>query len=359
MEEFNMVPIYRNGLGEITRGIDVPVPKFCKKKCQCNEKCLEYYRQLENASEGIYQCPYGFSSYVFKIADDNFIFTCLRVAGYYNRDRLLPKLKNEDKEYRELTFAGVKRYAEAYREYYINQNKYIDYKKFIDDIFHDIRKFNQQIKLKNDRIYRKAQQHTRFGGILEDSKSIYVTSWFLTLRMNNHDFIYNQDLMDADIPSSYNIYKIFDKVKRCMKERMEDKNIKILMNSNYQCRDMQAYDCIELLPFSLLDNAIKYSPKGEKIRVEFEEKGNQQHVKVVSLGPVVNAQELSLLTQQGFRGKNAIKATGDGMGIGLFTVSCICQRNNIQIEFSSDKDVKQRLKDIDYSEFTVDFWVNL
>lgn len=131
----------------------------------------------------------------------------------------------------------------------MSQNRYENYKRFIDDIFHDIRKFNQQIKFKNDKIYRKAQQHKRYGDILEATKGIQQLGWFLTLRLNNHDFIYNKELLSADVKSSYNIFRIIDKVKKCIKERADEKNIKIEMNASVACRDMQVYDCIELLPY--------------------------------------------------------------------------------------------------------------
>ena len=99
---------------------------------------------------------------------------------------------------------------------------------------------------------RKAQQHNRLGDILEVTKSIQQLAWFLTLRLNNHDFIYNED------------------------------------------RDMKAYDCIELLPFILLDNAIKYSNNGENIHILIEKTRDCQHVNIKSIGPIVYVSRMIL-----------------------------------------------------------------
>lgn len=354
-----MLPIYRKGIGEITNGIDIVVPSYCKRNCENNEKCKQYYRKLENASPGLYQCPYGFSSYVFQVEDDTQIFTCLRVEGAYNSKVLLPKIRDEGKTYREISVAALEKYAEAYREFWTNQYKYDKYKKFVDDIFHDVRKFNQQIKIKNDRLFRKSQAGQKFGEILELSKSIHVISWFLTLRLNNHDFLYNEEMMRADVPSDYNIYKIIHKVKICMIERAEAKNIKIRMSANHQFRDMKAYDCVQLLPFLILDNAIKYSPNGENIDILLVEKENRQHVTIQSLGPMVCEEELEKICNQGYRGVEAEKVTDDGMGIGLYTAKCICEINGIILQVYSSKENKKRVGNVDYSEFTVDFWINL
>lgn len=359
MDEFNLVPIYRNGIGEITSGIDIPIPEYCRRNCGSNKKCLEHYQKLEKADTGIYQCPYGFSSYVFEIENDKFIFSCLRIEKHYDRNKLFPKIKDEGKEYRELSLSSVEKYAEAYKNFFLNQNKYEKYKKFIDDIFHDVRKFNQQIKFKNNKIYKKAQQHKRLGDILEATKSIQQLAWFLTLRLNNHDFIYNEELLSADVKSYYNIFRIIEKVKICIKERADEKSVKISMDARVQCKDMMAYDCIELLPYIFLDNAIKYSPNGETIHIYIQETRDFQHVKISSLGPVAHKWEQPKLFEQGFRGENAINLTQDGMGIGLYTARCICKLNDIKLEIASSPDVVKTIKNIDYSEFSVDFWIKL
>ena len=54
MEEFNIVPIYRNGMDEISDGIDIPIPDFCRIHCKENEKCKRYYRELERSNNGIH-----------------------------------------------------------------------------------------------------------------------------------------------------------------------------------------------------------------------------------------------------------------------------------------------------------------
>lgn len=359
MDELNLVPLYRNGIGEITSGIDIPIPDYCRRNCTENPKCKEHYRCMEKAPSGVHQCPFGFSSYVFEVDGSNVIFTCLRIENLYDRTKLMPKIKGEGKEYRELSLSSVEKYAEAYKEFLLGKYKYENYKRFIDDIFHDIRKFNQQIKIKNERIYRRAQQHKRFGDILESTKSIQQLAWFLTLRLNNHDFIYNEALLEADVKTSYNIHRIIYKVKHCIKERADEKGIKIHMDAKYECRDMQAYDCIELLPYLFLDNAIKYSPDGENIHILIEENSELQHVKIKSIGPIVFESEQSKVFEQGYRSENAKLITQDGMGIGLYTAKCICALNDIELKIESSSNVVKRYKNVDYSEFSVDFWIKL
>ena len=131
------------------------------------------------------------------------------------------------------------------------------------------------------------------------------------------------------------------------------------MNSRYVCKDMQAYDCIELLPYIFLDNAIKYSTNGETIHIDIKETREYQHVQIRSLGPVAYKQEVPKLFEQGFRSENATNLTQDGMGIGLYTAKRICDLNDIEIKLNSGTDIVKIVKNIEYSEFSVDFWIKL
>ncbi len=357
MDEFNAVPIYRNGFGEITAGFDIPIPDFCRRNSQ-STRCLQYYLDLEKAEPGFYVCPYGFCSYVFRIDDDNFIFSCLRVEGKYERKKLIPKIEAEGKAYRELSVESIKCYEEAYKEFFVNQNKYDEYRSFIEDILHDIRKFNADIKYKNDRILRKCESHiNKYGEFDQAAKGIQATCWFLSIRLNNHDFIYNEDIMKADRKTSYNMYRIIDKVRMCMREKCNSKNVKVVLNAKNDCRDTQAYDCIELLPYIILDNAIKYSPENYKIEIDISEQGLKQYIEFSSMGPYVEEYEKNRLIEQGYRSDNA-KGIVNGMGIGLYTAQKICDLNGIVMNITTGNVVFKK-NNINYAKFVVDFTVDL
>ncbi len=358
MDELNLLPIYRNGLGEITSGIDVVVPKFCRGKCESNKKCKQHYEQMEKAQEGIYECPYGFLTCVFSICDDDYIFTCLKITDKYDKKKLNPKIKNEYGNYREISKAQLDKYIEAYKDFYDNQRKYEEYRAFVEDIFHDIRKFNRDIKYKNNKIYRISQQGKKYKDLLEASKNIQAMCWFMSIRLNNHDFTYNMELLEKDVKSTYNIHKIVYKVKECIKEKAKEKDVKIKLNSEQDIRDIKAYDCIELLPYLLLDNAIKYSVNDSEIIVEIEEKAGKQHVHIESLGPISEKEEQKKLFEQSFRGKYS-KKLAPGMGIGLYTAKGICDLNGIEIKIESNEKVEVTRNDVPYSKFNVDFYIQI
>lgn len=358
MEELNLVPIYRNGLGEITTGIDVPMPQFCVSRLGVCNKCKDYYMGLETAEAGIYECPYGFSSYVFKMGDESLVFTCLKIVGHYNKSKVNPKVEKEPKTYREILPQTVERYAEAYIQFEKSQDKYDNYKSYVDGILHDIRKFNGDIKVKNTSIFKKSESKPKFAQILQLSKSIMEMNWFMTLRLNNHDFIYNEELMKTSEMFEVNIYRLFDKVKKCLSERCAEKFFKINISSNVDVRSINKYECIELVPYLILDNAIKYSPIREDIEINIKENREYQRVIVKSLGPLCDKNELPKLMEQGFRGENA-KKINNGNGIGLYTARRICQLNNIKITIHQDDNVIRKINDIEYAYFCVELIIDI
>ena len=295
---------------------------------------------------------------MFHLEDDAVIFTCLKVTGHYEKKKLGAKLKDESRDYREISENQLNKYAQAYKDFYVNQHQYELYRSFIEDIFHDIRKFNRDIKYKNERIMRKAQQGKKYAEFLDLSKNIQAMCWFMSIRLNNHDFTYNMELMDKDVKSTYNIHKIIYKVKECMKERANDKNVKIRLSAEQEMRDIKAYECIELLPYLFLDNAIKYSLAGTEIQIVVEQKGERQHVKFESIGPMTDVEEQGNIIKQNVRGKYAEKIA-DGMGIGLYTAKCICDLNEIELEVRSDDNIVKVKDDVPYSKFCVDFYLQL
>lgn len=356
MEELALLPIYRQGINEHTDGIELSVPAFCAKNCTLGSRCEDFYRQIIN-ERGIKTCPYGFNAYVFEHNEEVVIFSCLRIENYYDKKKTGPKLKQEEIKtaYRVLREDEVEKYAELYGIFADNNSRYEAYQGFVNNIFHDIRKFNAQLKSKSDSIYKRAESSAKNRqDFMSNAKSIREICWFITLRLNSYDFANNEELLSASPQSTYNLYRAFDKVRICIKERADQKNIKIKLQAQRECSDIKAYDCIELLPAIFLDNAIKYAPIDTEIDIKFVEKNDFQQITVESIGPKLFDYEKEKIFQRGYRGENCTKLTHDGMGIGLSTAKKICELHDIEMKIDSSEDVYKKVANIEYSKFRVD-----
>lgn len=95
-------------------------------------------------------------------------------------------------------------------------------------------------------------------------------------------------------------------------------------------------DIVEILPYILFQNAIKYSPESSTIRCHFEENEDTLTVTVLNDGPILDKDEVERVTEKQWRGKNA-QEKFDGSGKGLYLAKLICETNQIHLQINSFK----------------------
>ncbi len=92
---------------------------------------------------------------------------------------------------------------------------------------------------------------------------------------------------------------------------------------------------IRRLVLILVDNAVKYSRPGGKVRIRIEPQGEEIHLRVEDEGMGIPAAELPFLFQRFYRGETAREKGNSGLGLGLALASGIAQRHRSKIEVSS------------------------
>ena len=332
--DFTLLPIYKNGIGELTNGLLIKVPEYCI--CKKNKKCERFYRDLfEKGEEGLFICPYGFNTYVLNRNSNIDIFTAFRIKDKYNKKKVDSKInKNDDNKI--ITYDELIDYINKFKEYEELQENYIYLNKFINDTVHDIRKFNATIKTKGEIIINKSNKKSKKDSYInEKARSIWAMSSYISSRLNIYNYLYSNQPMRSGIPYEYNFFKTFDKIRKCLKEEAAKKQITIELSCNVSCSNINAYDSIELLPFLIIDNAIKYTSKGEKIQISITENKNEQIIKIQAIGAKIEKDEIDKIFIREYRGKNAKKYFNDGSGIGLYLAKEICEANNLSINIES------------------------
>jgi signal transduction histidine kinase len=88
---------------------------------------------------------------------------------------------------------------------------------------------------------------------------------------------------------------------------------------------------------NLLDNAVKYSPKGSPVRLELEAHGSGWALRVEDAGPGIPLEERDQVFQRFYRIGNEETRSSKGTGLGLFIVQEIVRAHggSIQIDSSS------------------------
>ena len=96
-------------------------------------------------------------------------------------------------------------------------------------------------------------------------------------------------------------------------------------------------DKISIVVHNLLDNALRYTPKGGKILVRIGEKDKFLVVSVKDTGIGISPLEQKLVCTKFFRSEKAMKIHTEGLGLSLFVAKNIVEKHKGKIWFESEE----------------------
>lgn len=184
----------------------------------------------------------------------------------------------------------------------------------------DLAMLVHDLRALSNAIYNPAQEAQSF---LENDNSyeakkrietVIAAQGILKMRTDALDFSGNA--VDPDDVGEVDLYRKIDKVQRCFKSMASrQKKSVVLYGSSY--RKARGQDFFELVPYTLIDNAIKYSPEGYEISVDVRDSGGDTFLTVKSYGPKIDEAEKDVIFSKYVRGRAAIDTRRPGSGVGL------------------------------------------
>lgn len=90
---------------------------------------------------------------------------------------------------------------------------------------------------------------------------------------------------------------------------------------------------------NLIDNAVKYTPRGGSVVVRVVPADEQLEVSIKDTGIGIAAEDHDRVFSKFFRGLNATRVESEGSGLGLFVTRTIVRKHNGDIQFSSTPEV--------------------
>ena len=151
-------------------------------------------------------------------------------------------------------------------------------------------------------------------------ENVIAAQGILKMRTDALDFSGNP--IDQHDNSEIKIYRKIDKVQRCFKSLAKSQGKSVTLSGN-SFRKIRGQDVFELVPYTLIDNAVKYSPTGYDISVDVMDQGDETTLTVKSYGPRIELEEKTSIFARYVRGRAALKTKNPGSGIGLNIASKI------------------------------------
>jgi signal transduction histidine kinase len=346
--------------GSLQEGEYIKPPEYCVKN-HCKNKCNSFYEGIKSQEkECFYTCPMGMSVYIAKNGE---IFTCMRERGSYDKIKAKPLSNYEERFYNPILAAEQLKYLIATT---LDLNKEYDLIKekraLLDSLTHEVRQLNAQIKAKSDSIlttYRLNDDNVNLTASdyidLQNSiRTIFAGSSIIASRFSLYDYEKNPQALTNSPRTNCVVYKVFDKMGKILKN-YQNRNVPIVIEGN-SYDEMGVYPLFEMIPFSIVENAVKYTytcGSNNVVKIVFGYTSDYKlKVTVNSYGPYCSEEESQKIFDKGYRGKNAQRVSA-GSGIGLFFVKMLCDAHNISISAKSDNRYVTQISGVAHAPFVV------
>lgn len=301
--------IYDNGFISQNKGslINPPVEIFARAQ-------MSFYSLTK---PGWCTCPLGY--HVFTAYDD--LGRKLVVPGIYPPGERAPKRKFGAGYPLKFSKSAIEEFAKAHLDVVeqVRQQRDDEFK----NLTHDLRALGNEIYHGALAIRDYIQAGKKQLAEIKIDQ-IINSQQMLSLRLDIID--YEGGLSSERPKELIDPFPKIDKVLRSFKGLFQSKGIRFQVSG--KCNN-QIYGppIFELVPFVIVENALKYAPTASEILIRYEEDIEKTVVRFESLGPRISAAEQESIFDKDFRGEAARDAGKTGSGIGLFAAKTIVENH--------------------------------
>lgn len=303
---------------------------------------LEQYSKIEKTGWGVGEFGYSYYAHSTPTGD------LLVIPGLILKGQKRPTKKFHSYT-QEWTKEQIKSFAAGVSEY---SNSVIEAaQQDMNLLVHDLRALSTAI-------YNSALEaqtwidRSNFSEAKKRVENVLASQGMLKMRTDALDFVGNPASVIQE--QSIHPFRKVDKVVRSFKSLAFSQR-KVISLSGSSFGRIRGPDIFELIPYVLIDNAIKYSPQNYPIDVLANE-GDGFRFSVESYGPYIAEQEKEEIFAKGVRGRAAVTSSVPGSGVGLHIVRKLITEN-FGGSISVDQDPASDLVDGLYyhrTKFTVD-----
>ncbi len=209
---------------------------------------------------------------------------------------------------------------------------------------HEVSRWARQVNVIAQKMIvrdKEAEFRVNFDAATREMKTLYKASSMLVDAFDYLDIFYNPSAAAFGKRRSVDLYKMVDKIRIILQEAEgSSQNKKIYINGGFRST-IDVYESFKIIPFCLLQNAIKYSLNSEII-IYFSEGTRDVELSVESAGPPITDEEREKIFERGYRGKYSKLLHHEGSGMGLNIAKTVADAHGFDIKVRSSSDGYQR-----------------
>lgn len=300
--------VVSEGTANFTEGSLFRLPPELGTKYQ-----IDWY--VNRSKPGWNRCPQGYHVYVVDdVGGTRFIIPGLNIIGearpnkkYYESPILFSKQQ-------------IVEFANSLTEESIRVEKAKD--EGLRDLIHDLRALSSAIY--NSAIAARDEYDIGQTASARDRiETVIATQTMLSIRIDLLDYLSSQIILTE--LERIEVFRKVDKVVRCFRPKANVRRINLTIRGpSFGATFGPAI--FELIPYAIIDNAIKYAPRRSDVIVQVTDEPEQIAIKILSYGPLIDIPERTKIFEKGYRGVYASGLVTQGTGIGLYTAKELIER---------------------------------
>jgi signal transduction histidine kinase len=207
------------------------------------------------------------------------------------------------------------------------------------EMFHDVQTAASSIIRSAERL-QAAQlgrnDDEKFAALHPAAQTLVKAASLLELRMRTMPIVSNPAAASYGRRIRKPIYKLIDMLVRTLQPLAERRGVSLeLRGVSHKMTDV--FESFDLLPLTLIENAIKYSAKGQAIEVVVQDTESGIAVSVASFSPWIAPEERQSIFKRRYRAESAITMLAEGSGLGLHIAEVVARAHNTHVLFGTDE----------------------
>lgn len=318
--------------GNLVDGYLLQQAAFCKDKCK-DRVCRGYSTQGDGGGAVYRTCPHEYSVITARLGK---IVVTINGVVEATTTEASTQFKRAHRDVRKVKKPQIEAWLESLRRAEAAFDQLVD-AAARDSIsaLHDVKAIlGTLLRTAENWVWSQPGESIddRLEGAQPELRTIYQSCRFLETLLRFTDIVANPAAAAYGVPTSKAVYKLVDLLVKVFEARAAARDLRLVLHGGSFNRP-RIYDSFSVVPFVLLDNAVKYAERGSEIQVIVQDRpGGSVYVSVSSVGLPVPPNEQETIFSRGVRGSNV---EGPGTGLGLFVARQVAAINHCVIQYEA------------------------
>jgi signal transduction histidine kinase len=161
---------------------------------------------------------------------------------------------------------------------------------------------------------------------LPSEKAIYWAAVLMEEKLQTAFLLLHPERISSEGDTLFRLHGMVIKYVRIYESAFTEKNIRVRVEGESRGEIRGNPVAVPVIPHTLIDNALKYSPRDCDVVIRFNETPSTIELVVSSYGPRINDDEKAKIFHVFFRAKDAIRQVEEGAGFGLYLAQFVAHQ---------------------------------